>query len=144
MKRICATFPNSGRFYTYQTELNLIEGGMYEIECSGGVTYTSPVMIHPQRENGYNGPVKTIVSAKLVQAPPRRENKFSKVIFNLSKETTTVLWTDGTKTTVRCGFDDEFDEEKGVLACYMKRAYGNRGYYNEYVREAIENAEYME
>lgn len=142
MKRFCAQFINSTRFYTYQTELKLIDGGIYDIECEDGTIYTTPVKIYPARDNGYRGPVKTVVKAKLLQAPPKKPDRIKKVYFNPTKGTTTVLWTDNTKTTVQCRLEDEFNVEFGVLACYMKRAYDNRGYYNEYVCKAIEEAEW--
>ena len=56
-------------------------------------------------------------------------------------DTTTILWTDGTKTTVKCQDEDYLDDEKGVLACIAKKAYGNTGKFNNYVSKAIEQGE---
>lgn len=56
-------------------------------------------------------------------------------------DTTTILWTDGTKTTVKCQDGDFLDDEKGVLACIAKKAYGNTGKFNNYVSKAIEQGE---
>lgn len=56
-------------------------------------------------------------------------------------DTTTILWTDGTKTTVKCQDGDSLDDEKGVLACIAKKAYGNTGKFNNYVSKAIEQGE---
>lgn len=39
---------------------------------------------------------------------------------------TIVFWTDGTKTVVKCGPDDSYDEEKAVAMCFMKKALGSR------------------
>ena len=59
-----------------------------------------------------------------------------KVIF--SGPATTILWTDGTKTTVKCSMEEEyFDEEKGIAMCYLKKMFGNKGNFNNIFREAM-------
>ncbi len=58
-----------------------------------------------------------------------------KVIF--SGPATTILWTDGTKTTVKCQGDDVFDKETGIALCYLKKMLGNKGNYNNIFREAM-------
>lgn len=52
-----------------------------------------------------------------------------KVHFN--NPVTVVLWTDGTKTIVRCGEKDIFDPEKGLAMAIVKKALGNKGNYYE-------------
>lgn len=44
------------------------------------------------------------------------------VIFN--NPATIVMWSDGTKTVVKCGENDTFDPEKGVAMCCMKKLLG--------------------
>lgn len=56
-----------------------------------------------------------------------------KVIFNCPA--TIVLWEDGTKTVVKCSDGDVYDEEKGLLLCIAKKAYGNNGRFNDVIRE---------
>lgn len=46
-----------------------------------------------------------------------------KVIFN--NPATIVLWSDGTKTVVKCGLDDIFDKEKGLAMAIVKKMAGN-------------------
>lgn len=46
-----------------------------------------------------------------------------KVIFN--NPATIVLWSDGTKTVVKCGPDDIFDKEKGLAMAIAKKMAGN-------------------
>lgn len=48
--------------------------------------------------------------------------KISKVIFN--DPATIVFWTDGTKTIVKCGENDDFDPEKGIAMACMKKLLG--------------------
>ena len=59
--------------------------------------------------------------------------KIKKVIFN--NPATIVYWEDGTKTVVKCGKDDTFDKEKGLALCFMKKALGNKGNYNNVLKE---------
>lgn len=46
-----------------------------------------------------------------------------KVIFN--DPATVVLWSDGTKTVVKCGPEDTFDTEKGLAMAIIKKMAGN-------------------
>lgn len=46
-------------------------------------------------------------------------------------KTTVVRWTDGTKTVVICQDGDTYDKEKGLLYCYIKKLYGNKGDFYE-------------
>ena len=47
--------------------------------------------------------------------------KVKEVIY--SAPVTAVVWTDGKVTRTRCQGDDEYDREKGLLYCLVKRAY---------------------
>lgn len=46
-----------------------------------------------------------------------------KVIFN--DPATVILWSDGTKTVVKCGPEDSFDMEKGLAMAIVKKMAGN-------------------
>ena len=52
-----------------------------------------------------------------------RDIKVEKVIFN--KPATIVFWSDGTKTVVKCGENDEYDKEKGFYIACSKKLFGN-------------------
>lgn len=58
-----------------------------------------------------------------------------KVIFN--NPTTIVFWSDGTKTVVKCQEGDVFDQEKGLALCFMKKIYGNAGYFNNVLKKYV-------
>lgn len=58
-----------------------------------------------------------------------------KVIFH--DPATIVIWVDGTKTVVKCSPEDVYDKEKGLALCYMKKALGNKGNYNNVFRKWI-------
>lgn len=63
-----------------------------------------------------------------------------KVVFNAPA--TIVFWSDGTKTVVKCGENDEYDPEKGLAMAIAKRALGNQGnYYNEFKKWLPEKVE---
>lgn len=86
---------------------------------------------------------------ELVKPLPRRTVgskpgfKIKKVIF--SGPCTIVLWTDGTKTIVRCGEDEYFDKEKGFAMAVAKKALGNKGsYFNEFKKWCFQGDEYEE
>lgn len=51
------------------------------------------------------------------------------VIYN--DPATIVLWTDGTKTVVKCGDYDIYDPEKGLAMAIAKKTLGNQGNYYE-------------
>lgn len=55
--------------------------------------------------------------------------EISKVIFN--PPATIVIWSDKTKTVVKCGEKEPFDPEKGLAMAICKKVFNNRGnYYN--------------
>ena len=62
-----------------------------------------------------------------------------KVIFN--DPATIVLWSDGSKTVVKCDPDDVFDPEKGLATACMKKLFGNKGYYNDIFRKWLSEKE---
>lgn len=60
-----------------------------------------------------------------------------KVIFN--NPATIVYWTDGTKTVVKVGEGEIFDEEKGLAMAISKKFFGNKGsYYNQFKKWLME------
>lgn len=67
------------------------------------------------------------------------------VFFNEKKKTTTVVWTDGTKTICRSTENDTFDPEIGFAMCYMKKIYKSRENFkrtvNKYVDKCNKKAE---
>lgn len=71
------------------------------------------------------------------QVKPRPKDPIKKVFFNYAKNTTTVLWNDGTNTTVHCAEDESFDEEKAIALCFMKKVFNNRGCYNEILKKWV-------
>lgn len=56
-----------------------------------------------------------------------------KVIFNAPA--TVVLWSDGTKTVVKCGPNDIFDKEKGLAMAIVKKMAGNDSRFHKVFKE---------
>lgn len=57
------------------------------------------------------------------------------VIFN--EPATIVLWKDGTKTVVKCGKRDNYDKEKGLAMCIVKKINGNKGNFNNLFKKWV-------
>jgi len=55
--------------------------------------------------------------------------KITNVIYN--DPATIVTWNDNTKTVVKCQPNDTYSEEIGLAMCIAKKAYGNKGNYND-------------
>lgn len=63
------------------------------------------------------------------------ELDFEDIIIN--PPATIVKWADETKTVVKCQNDEEYDAEKGIALCFMKKMCGNTSNYNEILKTAI-------
>lgn len=58
------------------------------------------------------------------------------VIFN--NPATIVIWSDGSKTIVKCQPGDEYNKETGLAMCIAKKYLGNKGNFNEVFKRYIE------
>lgn len=66
-------------------------------------------------------------------------SSYQEVIFN--PPATIVLWSDGSKTVVKCGKNEKFDPEKGLAMCIAKKVLGNKGNYYELFKEWLPKRE---
>lgn len=86
----------------------------------------------------FTGFIKPIDVSYLINIQPYFRIK--KVIFN--NPATIVYWEDNTKTVVKCGENDTYNEEAGLALCFMKKALGNKGNYNntfkKYIKENVD------
>lgn len=108
-----ATYEVKAPYQTHTIEINVADGfgNLYEFLYGGD---------YMSRRQLYIDPVK-------------------KVIFH--DPATVVYWIDGTKTVVKCSGGDEYDPEKGVLLCFMKRMFGNKGRFNDTLKKWVESYE---
>lgn len=148
MKAVWVNFVGgSTKQYVYLTNLNLMDDGVYNIVADGRTIYNNPVKILFQKDVSNSSIIsgdfhlRTITHAKIVQAPDRPDHGIKKMFINPKKKTTVIWWKDGTKTKVKCQDGENFDVEKGVALCYMKKFFNNRGCYNEILKEAIRQSE---
>ena len=65
-----------------------------------------------------------------------RKPFIKQVIFNAPA--TVVIWSDGTKTVVKCQPGDEYSKETGLAMCIAKKYLGNKGNFNEVFKKFIE------
>lgn len=114
-------FGSGCKIYAYNTNLNLLLGGTYDIVSSGSSggfkgydSYITVVNIEP----GNSSTLRTITEAHLIKGPRKPEKPYKQVVVNKSKRTICVVWKDGTRTVMKCHPDDEWDEEK-VLLCAL-------------------------
>lgn len=70
----------------------------------------------------------------------RKTYAIERVIFN--DPATIVIWSDKTKTVVKCQPGDAYDREKGLALCIAKKFLGNKGSFNnvfkKYLGEEVE------
>ena len=79
---------------------------------------------------------KTMAMSKKEPASPF---EIQSVLSNRKKNAFTVVWADGTHTTVHCQSGDEWDDEKALAMCFTKKALGNKGNFNDKFNEALDN-----
>ena len=65
----------------------------------------------------------------------RKSCTIERVIFN--NPATIVIWSDKTKTVVKCQPGDIYDPEKGLALCISKKFLGNKGNFNEVFKKWI-------
>lgn len=142
MKRIVIVkFLNYNKAYAYYTNVDLAVGAIYDIVADGRTKYSNYVKVVGYHcKDGYLPGVsienlRTITSAKLISGVARPDDRIEKFIFDEEKGVTVALWKDGTKTIIRCQEGDTFDKEKAIALCYMKKALGNRGSFNETLKK---------
>lgn len=136
MKVVAVRFNGIGKEYWYFTNLDLKPGSKYNIVADRITAYDNPVeVIRYVSVTPRATLLRTITSANLVDGTERPDDGLDKVIFN--ENVTIAIWKDGTKTLVRRQEGDTFDKEKAIALCYMKKALGNRGSFNETLKKWI-------
>lgn len=130
-------FGSGSKIYAYNTNLYLLAGGVYDIISSGSNggsrgydSYVTVMHVEP----GHDPMLRTITEAHVIKAPRKPKKPYKQVVVNKSKRTICVVWEDGTHTVMKCHPDDEWDEEKGIAMCFMKKVFDNRGCYYDTFR----------
>lgn len=143
---VSVIFNEGGKIYYYNTNKELIVGGIYDIVTSGDTGsrgYDSYVKVL-DIDTDTSVPAitrskfRTITHARLVRGASKPEKPYVNIYTNKEKRTTCVVWKDGTRTVMKAHPDDEWDVEKGVALCFMKKAFDNRGCYYDSFKDVIE------
>lgn len=143
MRYYLVKFDGNYRTYCFKCKDALLVGAKYFIANEIDAYYT-PITITrcitskaaSEMINLKN--VKEITNYELI-AENCPDDDIKNVYFNKEKRTTTILWKDGSYTTVKCSKNDTWDEEKAIALCYMKKIFNNRGCYNEVFKKYCEN-----
>lgn len=143
MKIVKVKFKNGNdKVYYYRTKIeDLIKDGVYDIVADNKTEYDNYVIILDTNCEYYSfmGNLREITYARLIEAPRRPDGNVENIWINEEKGTTVIKWKDGTKTKVRCQHDEEFDAEKGIALCFMKKAFDNRACFNVIFKKYIED-----
>lgn len=140
MQFVTVKFVNYNKEYIYKTKLNLIENGIYNIIADDITNYSTPVQVI---KTSVSCPLKSInkireiTSASIIKAPQKPDGNVKLINVNKEKGIVVVVWKDKTVTKVKCNEYDDFDIEKGIAMCFMKKAFNNRGCYNDLIKEVI-------
>lgn len=87
----------------------------------------------PYMHLGYlRGDIECLLNGADTTSKPR----IQKVIFN--NPATIILWTDGTKTVVKCQPGDIYDKEKGFAMAYLKKLLGNDNTFNKEINKWVD------
>lgn len=82
-------------------------------------------------------PTATIEGEAVLVDKKNPSNPFAIKKVHFNDPATIVMWADGTKTVVKCGEEDIYDPQTGLLMCIAKKAYGNKGKFNDILREWV-------
>ena len=130
----------TGKLYWYKTTVSMQVGKPYKICSNRRDYYSDSVWVYycyenpklfKERENLDPSDLVMITKARPATDNPTPESRIKLVKFDESKGVTVVRWTDNTVTKVTCSEKDEFDKEKALALCYMKRwCFDNRSCFN--------------
>lgn len=101
-----------------------------EVEIKGSVTDPNHLVTDSWGDARYISKILDEWKAAL-----RPDLTYKSIIFN--RPATIVLWADGTKTIVKCSSKDAWDPEKGLALCFMKKALGNKGNFNNVLKRGV-------
>ena len=152
------SFCGSNKPYLYKSKINLPRDQYFYIIVDGRTTYDNPIIV---KNKFTSAPNVTFTIREITEIcfadnanqhltkrngalsfeTRRPDDTIKEVYFNKEKGATCVLWKDGTKTVIHCAPLDSWDEEKALALCYMKKALGNRGSFNETLKKYCHNSE---
>lgn len=115
-------------------EVKIELGATYKIRTTDGLVWKEAGKAVELRTLPQYFGERVIAEAKLIAAAPIPDDGIDDVWVNMKKLCVTVKWKDKTTTTVQCQ-EEDFDQEKAIALCYMKKKLGNRGSFNETLKK---------
>lgn len=79
--------------------------------------------------------VDSVFHRTLLNDDAKLKVSIKNVVFN--DPATIVMWSDGTKTVVKCQKNDTYSKETGLAVAIAKKALGNKGNFNEVFKKWI-------
>lgn len=132
----CALIDNILGFYEIRVSNDSRSKSYYIYDPMAGILYDSALIIKDIKKFfKLDDRSEKVVPKKNKDSKNRYIPEIKNVIFNYPE--TTVLWEDGTKTSVKCNPEDEYSKEVGLALCAMKKAFGNTGDFNDIFRKWI-------
>lgn len=114
---------NSEKDLIYHGTINVYKATVEDIPkiLSNIYGMTAYLLMHKVRAKTFNA----------LYDASKKKPSIKKVIFNAPA--TIVMWSDGSKTVVKCSEGEVYDPEKGLAMAMAKKMLGNEGnYYNEF------------
>lgn len=109
------------------------DGNFIDLVSTGSITVSSSDSVSKVSSTSYSS---TSTTVKSVDNKPKFVDMFKQIKdYKIYGKTTVVYFTDGTKETVVCSDEDNFDVEQGITMCVLKRMFGDT--YKKHVRAAV-------
>ena len=134
---------------TPETELTIRDPGNRWVSSHKLVTHTHAELasILDQVKRKYNLEAKDYIRTCILDSSlyayfkpnTTKLPEIKDVIFN--EPATIVMWSDGTKTVVKCQEGENYDPEKGMAMAISKKALGNKGNYCEVFKKWLPEEE---
>lgn len=124
--------------YNYWSYEKLDLNRNYDIIADYQTKYDNSIYVVSISENVNKQAIRgfrQITSARCLDVVKRTDGNVKNIYLNEEKGTTVVVWNDGSKTKVKCQDGEEFDAEKGIALCFMKKACDNRACFNEILKK---------
>lgn len=137
-------YNNSGYGNDYQ-KCNTIGGWKIDsseyVFSSGSASFSISPHISESRKVEETIPQSLIPERVFFGEKIRTEMDANGVSVKVTRKTTTVLWKDGSRTTVICSDNDVFSEENGVAMCIVRKMFTTRSDFLRLVKNAYRKPE---
>lgn len=85
---------------------------------------------------------KESLAREAAKPKPKPADPVKSITINPAAGTTTVVFKDGSVSMVHCN-DEEFDPEKGIAMCFMKKMFDCRGCFNDFLNKYLDDKNWI-